>query len=79
MTAKSVSKLKGWLALVLLVIGLAWNWDLTVSSSHRSARQAACFVVLVGLLVLASWYRGRQRIRDDQFLASYLQKQRWDS
>ena len=79
MTAEQVSKIKGWLALVLLVIGSAWNWNLAVSSLRRPARLPASFIVLVGLLVLVSWFRGRQRIRDDQLLASSLQKHRWDS
>ena len=79
MAAERVSKIKGWLALVLLAFGLVWNLDLSVSSPHHAVRQVACFVVLVGLLVLASWFRGRRRIRDEQSFASYLQKQRWDS
>lgn len=78
MTAERLRKIKGWLALVLLVIGLVWNWNWTVSTSHHAARQATCFIVLVGLLVLASWIRATAN-SDDQFFASYLRKQRWDS
>lgn len=76
MRLETVSKIKGWVALVCLAIFFAYIFTQDPKSHNVAFFDLLYLVVPVGLLTGISWFRGRRRIREAEFIGRTLAKGR---
>lgn len=76
MQLETVSKVKGWVALVLTCLGLFMVVTFAPLPASSPDRLTASVLTLVGLAFGISWIRGRRRIRELEFGARRLPRTR---